>query len=122
MKMQNIITTAILSEKAYRGIEKGIYVFLVNSKATKKDISGIIEKQFSVNVEKVNITPLYPKRKRVGKTRKFTTVSKPGKKATVWLKAGQKIEILSPKAEKETKKKSNSEKDVQKVKVEGKEG
>lgn len=122
MKTLDIIRSAVLSEKAYQNIEKGIYVFLVDAKANKKDVASIIEKHFSVNVEKVNITAIYPKQKRIGKTRKFTTVSKPGKKATVWLKAGQKIEILSPKAEKETKKKTKGEKDIQKVKVEGKEG
>ncbi len=125
MKQINIIEKAILSEKAYKVMEKGIYTFLVNNHAKKGEIAKVVEKQFSVNVTKVNITPLYPKKKRIAKTRKFTTVYPAGKKATVWLKAGQKIEMLSPKVEKAEKKnvkKLKGEKEVEKASVEGKEG
>ena len=116
----------ILSEKAYKLMAANIYTFFVSRHARKEEIASEIEKQFSVKVKKVNITSQAQKKKRIGKTRKFADVGG-GKKAIVWLAAGQKIDILSPKAEKQ--KKQSDKKDVQKaspagrqVKAESKEG
>jgi len=119
MKTSDIIQKSILSEKAYKQMEAGIYTFMVNQQATKQLIARAIKKQFSVDVERVNVASKIAKAKRVGKTRKFTTVGG-GKKAIVYLAAGQNIAMLSPKTKKEIK--SGREKDVQKTSPEGKEG
>ena len=97
MKPQ-IIKKAIISEKAYQHMEKSIYTFLIDQSAAKKDVAEAVRKTFSVDVVKVNITPVSQKKKRVNKTRKFVRVGG-GKKALVWLKSGQTISSLSPKAE-----------------------
>lgn len=93
-----IIKKAIISEKAYKHMDKSIYTFLTDKSATKKDVAEAVKKAFSVDVIKVNITPISQKKKRVNKTRKFVEVGG-GKKALVWLKSGQTISALSPKAE-----------------------
>lgn len=97
MKTQ-IIKKAIISEKAYQHMDKSIYTFLVDQAAAKKDVAEAVEKTFSVDVVKVNITTISQKKKRVNKTRKFVGVGG-GKKALVWLKSGQTISALSPKTE-----------------------
>ncbi|MDO8487280.1 MAG: 50S ribosomal protein L23 [Candidatus Curtissbacteria bacterium] len=122
MKHGDILQKAILSEKAYRLMEKGIYTFFVSKSASKKDVKNSIEKMFSVSVKKVNVAGISSKQKKIAKTRKTVTVGG-GKKAIVYLKAGQTISVLSPKTESKTKKtKKTGEKDIEKVSVEGKEG
>lgn len=119
----NIVRKPILSEKAYKQMEKGIYVFQVSKNSSKKQIASEIKKQFNVEVVKVNVLKTAPKSKRIAKTRKQAQVGG-GKKAMVYLAKGQNIAVLSPKTDKEksTKNKGPKEKDVQKVSVEGKEG
>lgn len=129
MNTSSLIKKSILSEKAYKQMDAGIYTFLVDKQATKKQISEAVKKQFSVDVIKVNIAQKSFKMKRVARTRKKTKVGG-GKKALVYLASGQNIAMLSPKSKKETKG-SKKDKDVQKVSaerskilsaVEGKEG
>lgn len=98
MKTSYVIKKAIISEKATNLMNLGIYTFLVDPRANKKDIAKEVEKQFSVNVQKVNITKFAPKAKRIAQSRKMTTVGG-GKKAIVVLKAGQTISLLAPKTE-----------------------
>lgn len=122
MKQGEVLQKPILSEKAYRQMEKGIYTFFVSKAASKEDVKNSIEKMFSVSVKKVNVLGIGAKQKRIAKTRKTVTVGG-GKKAIVYLKAGQTISVLSPKAQAKARKtKGTGEKDVEKVKVEGKEG
>lgn len=112
-----------MTEKAHMLMAKGVYTFLVDKRATKKDVAAAVHDLFSVDAVWVNISPLPTKQKRIAKTRNFTTVGS-GKKAIVKLKAGQTISAMSPKNESKDKKtkKSNAEKEVVKVNVEGKEG
>ncbi len=122
MKQGDVLQKAILSEKAYRLMEKGIYTFFVAKAASKEDVKDMVQKMFSVSVKKVNVAMVGSKQKKITKTRKTVTVGG-GKKAIVYLKAGQTISVLSPKTEEKTKKtKKTGEKDVEKVSVEGKEG
>lgn len=94
----NIIKKAIISEKAYKGMERGIYTFLIEKTASKNDVANAVKKYFSVDAVKVNITTISAKRKRVNKTRKFVSVGA-GKKAVVWLKKGQTISALTAKTD-----------------------
>ena len=129
MKTSDIIQKSILSEKAYKQMEAGIYTFLVDPRTNKDQIEKAVENQFGVDVKKVNVTSKATKSKRIGKTRKFTQIGG-GKKAIVYLTAGQNIASLSPKTKKETKpskkaegpERSRRDKDIQKVSAEGKEG
>ena len=120
MKTINVLLKPILSEKAYKQMGQGLYTFLVDPKAKKAQISKAVAQQFSVTVEKVNVSKIQPKTKRIAQSRR-TVLSGGGKKATVWVKKGQTIASLLPKvAKKDTK--STKDKDVEKVSVEGKEG
>ena len=102
MKKINSIKEAVLSEKAYKLMEKGVYVFLIDRQMKKNEIAKIINAQFAVDVTKVNIINFKPRKKRVTGTRKFTSISG-GKKAIVWLSPGQTIEMLSSKGSKSKK-------------------
>lgn len=120
MRISDILKKAILSEKAYKQMEKGIYTFLVDSQSSKDEIAQAIKNQFSVDAVKVNVSHLFPKAKRIGRTRKQTLVGG-GKKAIVQLKSGQSISMLSPKTESKKIKKIGKEKDTQKISAEGRE-
>ncbi len=111
MKQTDIIHSAILTEKAHSQMAQNVYSFKVAERAGKKEIANAVEKQFSVNVEKVNVLSLAAKSKRVGKTKKTVLVGG-GKKAVVWLKAGQTISMLSPQSgkKKDATKKDKKEK------------
>ncbi|MEX2028706.1 MAG: 50S ribosomal protein L23 [Candidatus Curtissbacteria bacterium] len=122
MKTNDVLQKAVLSEKAYAQMEKGIYTFLIAKAASKEDVKNQIEKMFSVTVKKVNVSGISPKQRKIAKTRKTVTIGG-GKKAVVYLASGQSISALSPKSQAKTKKtKSTGEKDVEKITVEGKEG
>ena len=109
----NILKKAVISEKAYRNMDHGIYTFLIEKAATKNDVVNAVKKYFSVDAVKVNTTSVSSKKKRVNKTRKFVNVGG-GKKAVVWLKSGQSISALSAKSGS-----IKSDKIVQKAKVIG---
>lgn len=94
----NIIKKAIISEKAYKGMEHGVFTFLIEKTASKNDVANAVKKYFSVSAVKVNITSISAKKKRVNKTRKFVEVGG-GKKAVVWLKSGQTISALTAKTD-----------------------
>lgn len=123
MNTADVIIKPILTEKSHSQMLKGVYTFLVNQQSSKPEITKAVKLLFSVDVVEVNISRTKSKKKRIAKTRKFTYVGG-GKKAIVKVAAGQTIAALSPKTEAKSKKvkKGSSEKDVQKVKVEGKEG
>jgi len=107
MNSAQVIQKAILSEKAYSLMDKGIYTFLIDKRAGKAEVAKAVKKQFSVDVKKVNISSFAPKQKRIQNTRKTVTVGG-GKKAIVWLASGQTIELLTPKSEKKKKNKKES--------------
>lgn len=119
MKPSNVIKKPILTEKAHKLMEKGIYTFLVSTKSTKEAIAKAINWQFAVSVDRVNVASFAPKLRQIARTRKQTKVGG-GKKAIVYLKAGQTIAALLPKT-KEKPKSASKEKDIQKVSPEGKE-
>ncbi len=79
-----------ISEKATALPESGFYVFKVKDGANKKDIKEETEKKYKVNVEKVRIIKVPPKKRRVGRTEGKT---KGYKKAIVKIKKGQTIDL-----------------------------
>ena len=79
-----------ITEKASNVTAQNIYTFEIDSRATKKDIAREILKMYKVNPIRVNITKNPAKnvmyKGRVGR-------SKGIKKAYVYLKQGDKIEL-----------------------------
>ena|SRR3989344_4270819 len=114
MKHFDLIKKAVLTEKAHKLMVQNAYSFIVSKKATKKEIKELIQKQFGVDVERVNVLGFAPKRKRVSQTRKTTLVGG-GKKAVVHLKEGQTITLLSPEKGKKSKDKKEDKKEEKKT-------
>lgn len=89
-----IVRKPIITEKSVaEAQEKNIYLFEVNPRANKHQISAEVEKMYAVTVQSVRTVMQSAKKKRTGKKRvvRFTT---PKKKAFVHVKAGQKITVF----------------------------
>lgn len=82
-----------ITEKATMQAEKGIYVFEVNPNTTKKEIISAIKKYYNVTPSKVNTIKI-PSKKVSSRTRGRYGIKSGGKKAYVYLKKGDKIEIV----------------------------
>jgi large subunit ribosomal protein L23 len=91
MRPEQIIIRPIITEKADRLRELNCYQFIVTKKATKNAIKEAIEKLFNVEVLRVHTANFRGKLRRLGRSEGY----RPGyKKASVWIKPGQKIEII----------------------------
>jgi len=88
-----ILKAPRITEKATFAAENGIYVFEIDLRATKKDVAGAVESLYKVKPVKVNITKIPSKSVQSRRRGKFGTTSK-GKKAYVYLKKGDTIEIV----------------------------
>jgi large subunit ribosomal protein L23 len=92
IKAGNVLLRARITEKAAIGADRaGVYVFEVLPKATKKSIAASVKAVYKVTPVKVNITKIAPKAVFVRGKR---GVKQGGKKAYVYLKKGDKIELL----------------------------
>ena len=91
MSYYDIIKQPVISEKAYAGMERGVYSFWVSPKATKTEIKAAVQSAFGVTVVGISTMNVTGKRKRVGK---FIGHRADRKKAIVRLADGQKIEAL----------------------------
>ncbi len=89
--MYYVIKKPLVTEKNSFLAEKGVYVFEVETEATKTDIKKAVEKYFRVKVAAVNTVMCRGRSKKT----KFG-VAKPvaWKKAMVRLKAGEKIGLF----------------------------
>lgn len=87
MEARDIILRPLLTEKSYEGIESKKYVFVVAKSANKTQIRQAVEKQFDVQVKKVNTVNCRGKLKRMGRNEGFTPSYK---KAIVQLKEDSK--------------------------------
>lgn len=106
----------LVSEKGYLQASKGVYSFYVATSETKDSIKSKIEKEFKVNITKINSQILNGKVKRV-KGKKG--VRSDQKKMIVTLKSGQKIDIFE--TEKDESKKDKSKKEKKNIKLDSKE-
>jgi large subunit ribosomal protein L23 len=87
-----ILYQAMISEKATTLQETAnCYVFRVASDANKLQIKQAVEKSFSVKVKNVATVNVKGKTKRLGR---FQGRRSDWKKAFVWLKPGDKIELF----------------------------
>lgn len=93
-----ILIKPLITEKAMLAAAEGIYTFQVDLSATKHQIKEVVESTFTVKVTKVTTTTTKPSMRKTGRRRLPTTTSKV-KKARVWLKKGQTIDLFEFKEE-----------------------
>lgn len=91
MSIFDTLQQPVVSEKAFAGMEGGLYTFWVSPNATKTDVRNAVQQAFGVKVVKVNTFNVEGKVKRVGR---FKGQRNDRKKAMVKLAEGQKIEAL----------------------------
>lgn len=80
----------IITEKANDLTAGGVYVFRVEDWANKFEIKKTIEGLYKVNVTRVNLVKVHPKKRFI---RGKAGVKKGYKKALVFLKKGETIEL-----------------------------
>ncbi len=80
-----------ITEKASSIFEKNMYTFNVDASAGKKEIAKAIFSLYKVKPVKINILPI-PYKKIISKGKEG--IKKGGKKAVVYLKKGDKIELI----------------------------
>jgi large subunit ribosomal protein L23 len=92
----SILKKPLVTEKVSALNEKGKYGFLVESTANKVEIKKAVEKQYGVNVEKVNTMNVMGKMKtRYTKTGILSGRQQNYKKAIVTLAEGEVIDFYS---------------------------
>ncbi len=92
MNPYQIIKRPLITEKATRLAEEGVYVFEVDRRANKIEIKKAIEQIYNVKVAKVRTVNVKPKRGRWGWKQ---VIRKPAwKKAYVKLQEGYSIDIF----------------------------
>ena len=91
MRRERIIKKALITEKADRLREMNCYQFEVAQNANKREIKDAVEKLFNVTVTDVKTANFRGKPKRMGLSFGYKTGFK---KATVFLKPGDKIELI----------------------------
>ena len=89
----SILIRPVVSEKTYASMETGVYVFIVDPRATKIDVRNAVEQAFNVKV--VNVNTLNRKGKSTRNRRTGVTGTRPGsKRAIVTLKEGDTINLF----------------------------
>jgi large subunit ribosomal protein L23 len=92
----SILKRPLVTEKVSALNEKGKYGFIVNADANKVEIKQAVEKQYGVNVEKVNTIVVMGKKKTRYTKTGILSGRRPGyKKAIVTLAQGEVIDFYS---------------------------
>ena len=95
---RDIIIRPIITEKSMRYMDEDNKVTYEVAKGTNKiEVARAVEHIFGVDVEKVNIMNVKPKKKRVGR---YVGKTKAVRKAIVKIKAGQDIDLFGENTEK----------------------
>jgi large subunit ribosomal protein L23 len=89
----HVLVQPRITEKATMQAENGVYVFEVATDATKKEIGSAVKHYYNVTPVRVNIVKI-PSKKVSSRTTRKKGVKAGGKKAYVFLKEGDKIEIV----------------------------
>ena len=87
----DVIISPRVTEKSSWSAEKNAYVFNINPASNKKQVAQAIKEIYGVTPVKVNITSI-PSKKVF--SRGVSGTKSGGKKAIVYLKKGNKIEII----------------------------
>jgi len=89
----SVLIRPVVSEKSYSLMDKSVYVFIVDPRATKIDVRHAVEQAFSVRVTKVNT--LTRKGKATRNRRTNVRGQRPNqKRAMVTLAAGDTIDLF----------------------------
>jgi large subunit ribosomal protein L23 len=92
----SILKRPLVTEKVSSLNEKGKYGFIVNADANKVEIKQAVEKQYGVNVERVNTMNVMGKKKTRYTKTGILAGRRPGyKKAIVTLAQGEVIDFYS---------------------------
>lgn len=83
-----------VTEKATIQSEKGVYVFDVAPRATKADVAEAVKALYKVTPRKINMVKVPSKRVRMRKQQNRYGVKSGGKKAYVYVKKGDTIDIV----------------------------
>jgi large subunit ribosomal protein L23 len=83
-----------VTEKATILSESGVYVFDVAPRATKKDVAEAVEALYKVTPRKINMVKVPSKRVRMRRQQNKYGVKSGGKKAYVFVKKGDTIDIV----------------------------
>ncbi|MEK7589703.1 MAG: 50S ribosomal protein L23 [Patescibacteria group bacterium] len=89
----SVLAQPRITEKATMKAKTGVYIFEVRTNATKKEIGSAVKHYYNVTPVKVNIVKI-PSKKVSSRTTRKKGVKAGGKKAYVFLKKGDKIEII----------------------------
>lgn len=92
MKINEVIISPVLTEKATDLVKNQIYMFNVNLKANKSQIKESIEKIYKVKVDQVRVMIRKGKKRKVGRKMKIKKITN-RKVAYIKLKEG-KIDIF----------------------------
>ena len=93
--VHDILRRPIITEKSnYQADVLNQYVFEVNIKATKQMVKDAIETVFDVDVARVNIVNVPPKRSRRWLNRQVKVRRSAYKKAIVTLEPGETIDVF----------------------------
>jgi large subunit ribosomal protein L23 len=88
-----VLRRPVISEKTYGLMNRNVYVFVVDPKATKIDVRHAVEQAFGVKVDKVNT--MNRKGKATRNRRTNTVGRRPDtKRAIVTLRPGDKIDLF----------------------------
>ena len=90
---RDVVIAPVVSEKSYEQLEKNVYVFNVQTSASKPEIRNAIESIFDVTVTKVNTLN---RKGKVRRNRRNNTLGKRAdtKRAIVTLAEGDSIQIF----------------------------
>ena len=89
----SVLIRPVVSEKTYGLMDKNVYVFVVENKATKIDVRNAVEQAFTVRVTKVNT--LNRKGKAIRNRRNGVLGHRSNtKRAIVTLRAGDTINLF----------------------------
>ncbi len=91
--LSTIILSPRITEKGARLSEKGVYVFNVAQDATKHTIAAAVQAIYKVTPREVRIARVPSKQVFTRGTNRWGKTSA-GKKAYVYLKSGDKIELI----------------------------
>jgi large subunit ribosomal protein L23 len=89
----SVLIRPVVSEKTYALMDRNVYVFVIDPRATKIEVRHAVEQAFGVRVDKVNTL------NRKGKATRNRRTNKPGsrpdvKRALVTLHPGDKIDLF----------------------------
>ena len=83
-----------VTEKATVESERGVYVFNISPRAGKRDVREAVKKLYNVSPRRINIVSIPSKKVRVRDGRNVFGKKQGGKKAYVYVKKGDSIDIV----------------------------